>query len=203
MYIPNQYQMTDEAEKISFMKRFNFATIITSKENKPIATHLPFVIESGESVVLSAHFSKANEHWQLIESNESLIVFSEPHAYISPKHYEKEVTVPTWNYLSVHAYGRGKLISEETEVLEIMEKSIVSFESDYKAEWRKLPMDYKQKMLKGIVAFKIEVVELQGKKKISQNKTETEKNNIIQALEISENQNERLIAEYMKKTLNF
>lgn len=91
MYIPKHYNGKDQEEAISFMQRFNFGTIVTNIDQTPVATHLPLVIivEDNE-VKITSHFAKANKHWKHIENNESLIIFSEPHAYISPVHYEKK-----------------------------------------------------------------------------------------------------------------
>lgn len=200
MFIPHDNQMNGQAEIVDFMQRFSFATIITSKNNIPIATHLPFLVRvENEKIILTSHFAKANEQWQDIEDNTILVVFSEPHAYISPKHYEKELNVPTWNYLAVHAYGKGKLITETEKVMTILNATVSHYELDYQEQWQRLPQDYKFKMSKGIAVFEIEVNDLQAKKKISQNKTESEKSRIIDSLSKSKDSNERLIAEYMLK----
>lgn len=199
MYIPNLNLLTDKAEAVTFMKRFSFATIITAKDGLPTATHLPFLITlKDETIVLTSHFAKANEQWKDIESNKVLIIFSEPHAYISPKHYDKELNVPTWNYISVHAYGEGKLVTEAKRTTEILERTIDNYEIAYRQQWSKLPEDYKSRLSNGIVAFEIRVTDLQGKKKLSQNRSENEKARIITALSKSEDTNEKLIADYMK-----
>jgi|GEM_PF-1984000 len=90
MYTPNQYKMNEHGNIISFMKAYSFATIITVADNIPTATHLPFVVNEAESgIILSAHFAKANTQWhQLTNGNKVLVIFGEPHAYISPKHYD-------------------------------------------------------------------------------------------------------------------
>src|SRR5690606_38295093 len=100
-------------------------TLITAKDNYPIATHLPFIVSlQDDIIVLTSHFAKANEHWKDIENNKILVIFSEPHAYISPKHYDKELNVPTWNYISIHAYGNGKIIVEKDKVIDVLENTI-------------------------------------------------------------------------------
>jgi len=149
--------------------------------------------------VLSSHFAKANEQWKDIERNKILVIFSEPHAYISPSNYEKELNVPTWNYISIHSYGKGRLITNTEKIIELLEKTIDNYEESYKRQWDSLPDDYKINMSKGIIAFEIEVVDLQAKKKLSQNKTKTEQKNIISSLSKSDNSNEKLIADYMMK----
>jgi len=200
MYVPNQFKMQDRQETVDFMRRFSFGLMITVNNNEPQGIHLPFVInEVNGSILLSSHCARANPNWKDIDERKILVVFNEPHAYISPKHYEKELNVPTWNYLAVHAYGSGRIIQEDANALCLLESMIDSYDAGYKTQWEKLPMDYKLKMIKGIVAFEIEVTELIGKKKLSQNKTEKERNNIISAFEGSVSENERLIAGYMKQ----
>jgi len=199
MYIPKLNLATDKSEIVSFMQQFSFATIITAKNNIPVATHLPFLVSiKDENVILTSHFAKANDQWKDIEDFKNLIIFSEPHAYISPKHYDKELEVPTWNYISVHAYGQGKLLTETAKAFEILESTIDNYEASYRQQWESFPEDYKLKMVKGIVAFEITVTDLQAKKKLSQNKTEAEKNKIIDSLSKSNDTNEKLIAKYMK-----
>ncbi len=199
MYIPKINLATDQTEIVKFMKRFSFATIITAKDNFPIATHLPFLVTTkDDSIVLTSHFAKANEQWKNIENNKVLVIFSEPHAYISTKNYDKELNVPTWNYISIHAYGQGKLITDVKNTFEVLEATVDNYETSYREKWDSFPEEYKLKMSKGIVAFQIIVTDLQAKKKLSQNRTETEKQKIIETLSESNDTNEQLIAQYMK-----
>ena len=203
MYIPKINLTTDKDEIVLFMRQFSFATIITSKDNLPVATHLPFVVTfQQDNVILTSHFAKANQQWQEIENNQVLVIFSEPHAYISTKNYENEINVPTWNYISIHAYGQGNIITETEEVFKVLEATINNYDTSFKQQWDKLPEDYKLKMANGIVAFEIHVTELQAKKKLSQNRTDLEKQKIIDTLSKSNDTNEQLIAEFMKKNEN-
>lgn len=191
--------MKDKAEIVEFMKRFSFATIISAKDNYPVATHLPFLVTLVDDVIiLTAHFAKANEQWKDIEDGDVLVIFSEPHAYISPSNYDKMLNVPTWNYISIHCYGRATIISERQRVIEILENTIDNYEPSYKKEWCGLPEEYKTGMANGIVAFEIRVDDIQAKKKLSQNKNEQEQRKIIETLSKSGDTNEKLIAEYMK-----
>jgi transcriptional regulator len=182
------------------MKRFSFATIVTAKNNYPVATHLPFLVSiQGDDIVLTSHFAKANEQWSCVENNKVLVIFSEPHAYISPDNYDKELNVPTWNYISIHAYGQGKLVTETQSAFEVLEATIDNYDTSYKRQWNNLSDEYKLKVSKGIVAFEILVTVLQAKKKLSQNRTDTERQKIIEMLSKGSDTNEQLIAEYMKK----
>ncbi len=199
MYIPKQFLTTDHSEIVAFIKKYSFGTIISVSEGIPVATHLPFLIkEQNEKLILQAHFATANPQHTDITGQVALIIFAEPHAYISPKFYEKELNVPTWNYLAVHVYGKAKIIEDEEGKLNLLEATILNYEEDYLQQWNNLPLDYKLKMLKGITAFEIEISDIQAKKKLSQNRTDKEKENIIQAFEGSLDNNEKQIAEYMK-----
>lgn len=200
MYIPKNFLATDRNEVLDFMKRYSFATLISVENKLPIATHLPFVVsERGQDVVLTAHFARANPQWQRIAEGKVLVIFTQPHAYISPKNYDHELNVPTWNYIAVHAYGTVRLLPDLKQTLNVLEATIINYESGYQAQWDSLDEAYKLKMIKGIVAFELTVTDLQAKKKLSQNRTETEKTNIINELSQAESSHERDLAEYMRK----
>ena len=199
MYIPKANLVTDTNEIVAFMKQFSFATVITAKDNFPTATHLPFIISNrDDKIVLTSHFAKANKQWEDIEKENILTIFSEPHAYISPANYDSQLNVPTWNYVSVHAYGQGKIISETDAVFKVLEATINTYEQAYKLQWDQLPEDYKLKLLNGIVAFEIVVSDLQAKKKLSQNRSTNEQMKIINSLAMSHDANAREIARLMK-----
>ncbi|HTN21825.1 MAG TPA: FMN-binding negative transcriptional regulator [Pelobium sp.] len=200
MYIPSANAMNDRDEIVNFMKRFSFATIVSTDGTTPLATHLPFIVDyKNDKLLLTSHFAKANDHWKYMEHQNVLVIFSEPHAYISTAHYDKELNVPTWNYLSVHVYGTVELISDYQRNISLLEKTIENYEPSFALKWNEFPEDYKIKMVKGIVGFEMTVNDIQAKKKLSQNRTPTEKANIITALSKSKDNNENLIAEYMKK----
>jgi transcriptional regulator len=198
MYIPKQYLITDQQEAVSFMQRYSFATIVTVTNNIPTATHLPFIVEQrNDKIILLSHFAKANPQSSAVINGKPLVIFAEPHAYISPKHYDQVQSVPTWNYIAIHAYGTAVLIESPEEKAELLKRTIQFYEADYLKQWTALPEDYKLKMMKGIVGFEITVDNLQAKKKLSQNKTEQERENIITELSNKPDSNEKEIAAYM------
>lgn len=200
MYIPNGFQFDNDDEKVAFMKQYSFATIITTKDNFPIATQLPFLVEkNSDKLVLSSHFALANEQAKIITENISLVIFTEPHAYISPKHYEKRESVPTWDYIAVHAYGKAKILDDETSKLKILERMIHFYEKDYLQQWDGLTEKFRTGMMRGIVAFELEVSDLQGQKKLSQNKTVAERDRIIEQLENGGNTVEKDLAKYIRE----
>ena len=200
MYIPSFNAFSDKSEIIAFMQRYSFGTIVTTIDGLPAATHLPFLVKvEDDKLLIRSHFAKANPQWKAITESTSLLIFSEPHAYISPANYETEKNVPTWNYIAVHAYGKARLLESVEDKAELLKHTIQTFEAGYLQQWDSLPEDYKLKMMNGIVAFEIEVNDLQAKKKLSQNRTELEQQNIIHTLEKSSDTNEKEIAVYMKE----
>ena len=199
MLISNSFKFDDQSEQIAFMKRYSFATIITSYNNLPIATQLPFIVnEVNGKVVISGHFAQANEQVKYIEQYTSLIIFTEPHAYISPSHYEKHESVPTWDYISVHAYGKANIINDEEAKEQALKEMILYYEKEYLVQWDSLTEKFKRGMMQGIVAFEMNISNLQGKKKLSQNKSEQERKNIVSHLENSNNAVERELAPFIK-----
>jgi transcriptional regulator len=198
MYIPSFNKFDDQQEAISFMQRYSFATIISVMDGLPVATHLPFLVkEKDNKIVLQSHFAKANPQAKDIANSRALVIFTEPHAYVSPRHYEKTESVPTWNYLAVHAYGECALLNSEEEKEALLKATIQNYEAEYLKQWDSLPDSFKKNMMKGIVAFEITVDDLQAKKKLSQNKTEKERESIINELNNTGNTTEKDLAAYM------
>ena len=194
----NKFDNVDEA--LAFMQRYSFATIVTAKDGLPVATHLPFVvIKQGDKIVLRSHFAKANPQAEDILTGKSIVIFTELHAYISPKNYEKEQNVPTWNYLAVHAYGDCTVLDSEEQKAALLTETIKYYEADYLNQYDNLPDEYKHRMMKGIVAFEMVVDDLQAKKKLSQNRSELERANVIEHLSKSDDQNARDVAAYMRE----
>lgn len=186
MYTPRSFQFQDQEEMIGFMKQYSFATIVTVKGQLPVATHLPFVVDdSTGKLLLAGHFAAANEQAEYIATTPSLVIFSEPHAYISPAHYDKPESVPTWDYIAVHAYGQAQVLNNTADKVKVLEQMITFYDPAYLAQWHSLSDKYRQGMIQGIVAFELEVTHLQGQKKLSQNKTTAERERIAAHLEQS------------------
>lgn len=201
MYTPAHFKQSDLATLVEFMQRYSFATIVSQVEGRPFATHLPFVTEHSEDgqVTLLAHFAKANPQWETLETQEALVIFSEPHAYVSPSLYEKELNVPTWNYVAVHAYGRATLLRKDAAAFALLEKQMKAFEKDYLLQWSGLPIAYKNAMVGGIVAFQLCITQLEGKEKLSQNKKASEQERILQHLNESPESVAQQVGAFMQK----
>lgn len=198
MYIPKHFEQNDREKSIAFMRAYNFAIVVSVKDEIPIATHLPFVIEERDSeLVLISHMSKANEQWKTVAEKDVLVIFSEPHAYISPTLYEKQQNVPTWNYVSVHAYGKITILDSDEGKLSVLHKQMQFFEESYIEQFKTLDQKYIDGLLKGIVAFEIAITNLQAKEKLSQNKTNSEREKIKKHLEESDDTTQQSVGKMM------
>jgi transcriptional regulator len=186
VYIPEFNRIEDRAISLEFMRANPFAILISPSERGPIATHLPLLVqETGGRLILRGHFAKANHHWSIIEQDrESLVIFHGPHAYISPSLYEVRESVPTWNYATVHVYGKGEIV-KDGEAEQVLADLIAQFDPPYYAQWQSFSEEYRDKMLRRIVAFEIEAARVEAKFKLGQNRTKNEQDSLIQALERS------------------
>ena len=200
MYIPKHFEQNDRQKILAFMRAYNFALIVSASDDVPVATHLPFVIEErGSDIVLVSHMGKANEQWKTFKGKEVLVVFSEPHAYISPSLYEKKQNVPTWNYVAVHAYGKIDFIDDPQQQFDLLEKMMAAFDEAYLEQWKTLDVSYKENLRRGIVAFEMKIETLQGKEKLSQNKSDADRQNVKKHLSESDEEMKRDLSKMMKE----
>lgn len=186
MYIPNFNREDDSEKLVGFMQSYNFATLVSILEGVPIASHIPVVTKfDGETVTLRGHLARANPHCGVLENTEMLAIFTGPHAYISPKNYKKLESVPTWNYVAVHAYGQPKTLTfkEKPEEMQTLVAELISVhEASYEEQWNSLSEKYQHGMMRGIVGFEMKVSRLEGKYKLSQNRSEVEQKAVARAL---------------------
>jgi transcriptional regulator len=186
MYIPEFNRVEDQGVAVAFMHANPFAILVSNNENTPFATHLPVIVtDAGGLVIVRAHVAKSNPHWKMLEQKDSLLIFHGPHTYISPALYEIRESVPTWNYATVHAYGRGKLLTADTDKHQVLAELISQLDSSYLTQWNSFDEQYRSRMLNHIVAFEIPVTRIEAKFKLSQNRTKVEQENIIQVLRAS------------------
>lgn len=195
--------MDDENEIYDFIRQNSFAILVSSDKDKLNATHIPLLLRQNESDkgVLYGHTAKANYQMNDISEN-VLAIFPGAHKYISSSWYESDQSVPTWSYLSVHVYGRIKILEDRESKIRIVKETVEYFEgkdSTYKLE--NLEEKYFGNLLNGITAFKIEISEIEGKKKISQNHSEERQNLVINQLENMQDTDSKLIADKMKELL--
>jgi transcriptional regulator len=189
MYLPKQFRTDHVGEMHGLMRQYNFATLVTQHDGAPFATHLPFLLdaERGEHGTLVAHVARANPQWRdLAAGQEALSIFGGPHAYVSPSWYDTNPNVPTWNYAAVHAYGVARLVEDRDELASMLERLVDTHEAGFAQPWRMdLPGDYLDRMLRALVGFEIEITRLEGKLKMSQNRTPAERERVAAELSAS------------------
>jgi transcriptional regulator len=205
MYRPTVFQEDNVDKLISFIRANSFATLVSISDAIPCASHVPLVVTMEKDVVkLTGHLAKQNPQWQSFSVAESLAIFTGAHAYISPTLYEKNESVPTWNYIAVHAYGIPKVITlaDAPEAMnEMIEKMVDTYEVTYQQQWDGLSEKYREGMMNGIIGFEMTVSRLEGKYKLSQNKSQTEQQNIAESLLKSIHSTDRRIGTEMKQNL--
>jgi transcriptional regulator len=203
MYVPASFAETDLGKLHDFLRRESFALLTSRGPGDLIASHLPLLLDPGfgPQGCLFGHMARANPQWRQVDG-EVMAVFSGPHAYISPSWYEEGGTVPTWNYVAVHAYGTFHLVEDRDELLAILQRSVDAYEGPRPAPW---PFDeaapHVANMLKAIVGFRIEITRLEGKWKLSQNHSEERRRRVVQALTSRPDDDSKAIAALIEEAL--
>lgn len=200
MYVPRHFQETDQQRMQALMRRHDFALLVATREDgTPEAAHLPFLVEDGGAHgTLVAHMARANPLWKLFHPGKQVLVtFQGPHGYISPSWYAEAGSVPTWNYAAVHAYGVARIVVDAARSRAILDTLVHTYESGFEKPWRTTDHEtVVNKMLPGIVAFEIPIDRIEGKWKLSQNKSAADRAGAIAALErAGANDLARLMAE--------
>lgn len=201
MYIPDIYKNENQEEIIAFLEKNSFGILVNQTNGKLWATHIPLELDTNKNgkQILFGHLSKENPQWkEFLDNDKVLAIFSGPHGYISSSWYDHE-NVPTWNYIAVHVYGNIKIIEGEA-VIESLKKLVDKYEKKSKNPVRIEDLSKKtMRQSSGIVAFEIEIEEIQAVHKLSQNRDDKNHNNIVSELKKSKNAQDTAIADEMLK----
>ena len=200
MYISKLYREEDRVEIVEFLKQNEFATLVTYDGEKPTAIHLLMeVVDEKEELFINGHMSKANPLWKTFEKNpEVLIIFQGPHTYISPTWYN-HTNVPTWNYQSIHIYGKPRIVTDHEETYTMLSRLIARNEGKPSYRMETLPPDLVVKEMKGIVAFQVEVTRIEANYKLSQNRDDESYWSVVSHLDERKDEMSHGVAEAMKK----
>ncbi|MGA3373104.1 MAG: FMN-binding negative transcriptional regulator [Terracidiphilus sp.] len=201
MYSPTFNRIADRAVLIEAMQTYSFAILFGPQEaGAPlVATHLPLVVrDEGPHGVLEGHFARANRHWQTLAGRETLVVFSGPHSYVSPMLYVDPLSVPTWNYIAVHAYGTLELVEDEAGKDALVTGLMRAHEPGFEEKWRGMPEEFRRPMLAQVVGFRIPIARIEGKFKLSQNRDEAERGN-VQTAHAKGSPDQRALAVWMAR----
>ena len=206
MYIPKLFEVSEDTGR-EIMLAHSWALLVTTgAEGVPLASHLALLWQDDGSPHghLIGHMARANDHWKLFErAPESMAMFWGPHAYVSPTWYAPGPKVPTWNYVTVHAYGRPEIIDDTKGVLDVLAKLATVYEGTGSEAWTldRLPPGNAEAQIRGIVAFRIPITRIEPKAKLSQNRDLEDRHRVIARFEASDSQDAQAVALWMKKVL--
>lgn len=208
MYIPKYYRCDDTSLHHEIIESYSFATMIVTQNNEPHVVHMPFLLDR-DSNTLRGHIARANGLSQLDLSQpyHCLVIFQGPDAYVSPSWYatkqETGKTVPTWNYISVHVKGTLQLINDSEWILQNVSALSDKHEAEHNLAWKvsDAPPAYISAMLCAIVGVEVSISAIDGKFKLSQNKTVPDINGVISGLRAEPLQKSNETARWMERFL--
>jgi len=183
MYVPEFFSPPDEAALVELIGTYPFGTVVTDDLQ---ASHIPFLLqEEGNGRVLCGHVAKANPHWQAFDGESAaLAMFQGPEGYISPSWGDCSKLVPTWNYMVVHARGVPQVVEARADKIRLLHQMTEAHEAGQPAPWAIGDLDAQklEQMLDALVVFRMPVISLEGKWKLSQNREPADKAAFIEAV---------------------
>ena len=202
MYSPPYNQLEDRAELVRFLGANNFAVLVTGTGGTLHASHLPVLVHDTQGELrLDMHMAKNNAQWKEFFDDEVMVVFSGPHAYVSPRWYEEDERVPTWNYAAVHVYGVATVIHDPAAKHASQRRLVEAMDPQWLPRFDALSGKYVDMMLEGIVNFEIPATRIETRWKLSQNRSRPEQELIAAALERSADSSARALAALTRKHL--
>lgn len=210
MYLPAHFAENRPEVLQALMQQNPLATLVMQTADGLEANHIPLQFlpptAAAPHGLLQGHVARANTLWKVAQAEtEVLVIFQGPHAYISPSWYPGKADhariVPTWNYVAVHARGQLVVKDDAAWLREFLGRLTTIHETEANSAWRidDAPDDYIAKMLTAIVGFEITINALQGKWKVSQNKSVAERAGMVQGLQHRADFGAEAVAELMTK----
>lgn len=206
MYCPTAFRQDDLTALHAQIRASGLALLSSAGQQGLQASHLPLLLEAGEGEfgTLYGHFARANPHWRdLADGAETLVVFSGPDAYVHPGWYpakaEHGKVVPTWNYIAVHAWGQAEVFDDPERLLQLVSRLSDHHEQGRPQPWAvsDAPREYLDAMLRAIVGFALPIRRIEGKWKLSQNRSPQDQAGVRAGLAASANPRERELAAQM------
>ena len=201
MYLPPQFNAKNTEEVWALVRSYPFASLISNDDaGLPFVTPLPLHLElrGDHPAVLLGHCAKPNPHGRfLVARPTALVTFMGPHAYMSPSVYPDLARVPTWNYLTVHCTVTARIVDSFEDKDTLLKHLIGDHDPAYAAQWRALPEDFQQSLLRGITAFELTVTSMQCKLKLNQHRPEAHA--AMYAAYSNGSENEQALALWMKR----
>lgn len=202
MYVPPAFRDDDLASLHATMRASRLSNLVTATVDGLIATPLPLLLNEAEGShgVLYGHLAKANFQWKLAPTGEAMAIFMGPEAYVTPSWYatkaETQKVVPTWNYVAVHAYGPVEFFEDADRLLDVVTRLTNLHEQPRAKPWAvsDAPKTFIHSQLRGIVGLRLPITRLDGKRKLSQNRTAEDRAGVIAGLSESESPVDRVVA---------
>lgn len=199
MYVPTAFREDDLAALHATISDARLANLVTATAEGLVATPLPLLLapEEGPNGTLYGHVARANPQWKLPPVGEAMALFMGPDAYVSPSWYpskqEHGKVVPTWNYIAVHAYGPAEFFDDPDRLLELVTKLTDRHEGPRAKPWAvtDAPPPFIRAQLRGIVGLRMPILRIEGKRKMSQNRSEADRHGVAAGLAASDLPSER------------
>jgi len=203
MYNLPYFKEKNQEVILDFIHKHPFAFLAgCTEDGKPVATQIPvFIEERNGKLFLSGHMMRQTDHHKAFEKNSSVLcVFTGHHTYVSASWYKDPHQASTWNYMSVHVKGKLRFLGEK-DLIDVLKKTSLHFENNNQQSptvFDNLPADYTNRLMKAIIAFEVEVEEIDNVFKLSQNRDKESYHYIISKLQ-SMDADAKTIAEEMEK----
>lgn len=202
MYTPPAFREDDPAALRAAMREARLATLVTATAEGLVATPLPLFLDETEGALgtLYGHVARANRQWTLEPAGEALAIFAGPDAYVTPSWYpskhEHGKAVPTWNYVAVHAYGPVEFFEDRERLREAVTRLTELYERPRADPWAvtDAPESYVEAQLRGIVGLRLPIARIEGKRKMSQNRPQADRDGVAAGLGASASEADRRVA---------
>ena len=194
MYVPPAFREDNLSALHEVIGEARLANLVTATVKGLLATPLPLFLvpDEGPYGTLYGHLARANPHWKQAVLGEAMAIFHGPDAYITPSWYatkrEHGKVVPTWNYVAVHAYGPVEFFDDEVRLLDAVTRLTTLQKSSRPEPWAvtDAPKTFVDAQLRGIVGLRLPIARIEGKRKMSQNRSADDRAGVAAGLAASE-----------------
>ena len=202
MYTPPAFRLDDLADIHAAMRACRLCNFVTATADGPMATPLPLFLDQteGDRGVLYGHLARANAQWRTEAIGEALALFTGPDAYVTPSWYETKretgKVVPTWNYVAVHAYGAVEFFEDAGRLLDVVTRLTNLHEGAGPDPWAvgDAPAAFIEAQLRGIVGLRMPITRIEGKRKMSQNRSAEDRAGVAKGLAASDRASDRHVS---------
>ncbi len=203
VYIPKHFGPPDRAAIARAIHDYPFATLVSARDGEVDVSHLPlvYIAEPEPHGTLVGHFARANPHWARLAGTPAVAIFQGPHHYVSPSWYQSpEASVPTWNYVVVHAHGEAEIVADRHDAERVLSLMVARFEAAMPQPWRaSMTEERLTAQLAAIVAFRLRLRRIDAKFKLGQNRSSVDRERVATALAASGTDEAAALAEWMRR----